>query len=288
MGVNGDSANHGASIVLRSGTITDEMKWKIVPDGKVYKLIPKTGEAYGLGLSSDGSSVHQYVYQQGESDWYISQDRIFILNVNNYFDEGYNVKNEKTTFESTQYIKEVMVGVEEFYFKNFNLIIESTVQKFTSPLDSAKGEVTSETLDDVCDYTDSEDLRDALQNGYWGDSTTTNVIWTGHTVVAYSQENRSHSLDKEGMVFLLDDEAFVEVNEKSLIHELGHQLGAPDHYHEEFNGECINKEYCINCSSNPRSQFCILGENKSSYFCGKEENINGCTDDINKHLNSHH
>ena len=94
------------------------------------------------------------------------------------------------------------------------------------------------------------------------------------------------------MVFLLDDEAFVEVNKKTLIHELGHQLGAPDHYHDENfiseEGKCRNAEKCSECGSIPRSKFCILGEDERPYFCKKYQNRNGCTEDINEHLNSHH
>jgi hypothetical protein len=78
-----------------------------------------------------------------------------------------------------------------------------------------------------------------------------------------------------------------------LIHELAHQYGAPDHYHEFVNGICVGGNYCahILCSdvaNSPRPTWCIMNIGRpaniaqipaSSVFC------TGCTDDMIRHLN---
>ncbi len=52
LGVEDDSTQTGAYVVLRTGTITDGMKWKIYKTSNgTYKFIPKTGEASGLVLN---------------------------------------------------------------------------------------------------------------------------------------------------------------------------------------------------------------------------------------------
>ena len=286
LGVSDDSVNPGASVVLRSGTITDGMKWKIIPNGRSYKLVPETGESDDYVLSSDGNDVHQLIYTQGEGDWYISPKRVFTLTVNNYFDEGYNVKFSKNNKGSMQHIMAVMDSVEEFYFEKFGLIIESTVQKFTSPLDTAKGSVTHETITQVCEYTDSAALLAALENGYWGNSTTTNIIWTGHNVESYSQLNRSHSHNEEGVIFMLDFSHTIQSDKEVIIHELAHQLGTPDHYHDDVTipGECRNSNVCSYCGGeNARPSECIMNDlNIYRYFCAI------CENEIVQHLESHH
>jgi|GEM_PF-2193973 len=52
LGVESDSTQDGAYVVLRTGTITDGMKWKVFETSNgVYKLVPKTGETNGLTLN---------------------------------------------------------------------------------------------------------------------------------------------------------------------------------------------------------------------------------------------
>ena len=62
LGVQNDSTAQDASIILRSGTITDGMKWKIIKTDTTnklasYKLIPKTGEANNRVLAIENPGL---------------------------------------------------------------------------------------------------------------------------------------------------------------------------------------------------------------------------------------
>ena len=76
---------------------------------------------------------------------------------------------------------------------------------------------------------------------------------------------------------------------KILFHELCHQYGADDHYHEELNGSCINDDLCSDCNPGSRPKTCIMystGDNveisSNTVLC------DGCKADILAHLNTHH
>lgn len=81
-----------------------------------------------------------------------------------------------------------------------------------------------------------------------------------------------------------------------LVHEIAHQIGAPDHYHEMITNEdgtstCRCKELCSKCGSNPRDSSCIMYSARkfnlltcdlNEIFCLE------CYDDIIEHLKEHH
>ena len=58
LGVKNDSTGLDVDIVLRTGTITDGMKWRIeLTQNGAYKIIPKTGEASGYVLATSTSNT---------------------------------------------------------------------------------------------------------------------------------------------------------------------------------------------------------------------------------------
>ena len=83
LGVQNDSTAQDASIVLRSGTITDGMKWKVSKTVYgAYKLMPKTGEANNRVLAiennllynNNGVKIRQRDYVQDDNfkdEWFI-------------------------------------------------------------------------------------------------------------------------------------------------------------------------------------------------------------------------
>lgn len=76
------------------------------------------------------------------------------------------------------------------------------------------------------------------------------------------------------------------------MHELNHQYGAPDHYHElidvgTVNERCRGGELCSDCGSNPRPDTCIMYQslrdiNVATIICSE------CKTDIYTHLEEHH
>lgn len=77
------------------------------------------------------------------------------------------------------------------------------------------------------------------------------------------------------------------------MHELNHQYGAPDHYHElrveNDTSTCIHKDNCSVCGDLKRSKTCIMDQvydiNDIQYG---DIVCYGCRGDIMRHLAEHH
>jgi len=133
------------------------------------------------------------------------------------------------------------------------------------------------------------------QPGHPGNRINTINYWSGHKIHyagtrynrAWSQVHNCYLIRRE----TLSDPLYRELASKSiLMHELGHQYGAPDHYHND-DGPCDACAAGI-CSnglgvSNPRPKTCVMyKENQdislSTILC------DGCKADIRSHLLSDH
>lgn len=72
------------------------------------------------------------------------------------------------------------------------------------------------------------------------------------------------------------------------MHEINHQIGAPDHYHElDAYGNCKFADICSECGTNPRQGTCIMctteiSINNSDVICSE------CQLEIISHLENHH
>ena len=83
LGVSGDSTVNNSSVILRTGAITNGMRWRVEKNTNgSYKIIPKTGSVNGLVLATaenscgDGVDICQktYVYDSNYTDeWYLIQ-----------------------------------------------------------------------------------------------------------------------------------------------------------------------------------------------------------------------
>ena len=77
-----------------------------------------------------------------------------------------------------------------------------------------------------------------------------------------------------------------------LMHELNHQYGAPDHYHEIINAGTVNErcrggELCSVCGSNPRPNTCIMNRSRID-ITAPTVICPGCKADMYLHLAGHH
>lgn len=141
-------------------------------------------------------------------------------------------------------------------------------------------------------------MRNTLGNGT---STNTRVLWTGH--ILYGNE-RSNSVSSLGSVVITPyhtTNGEPNFNNRpagmarmqsiiSLIHELSHQLGLPDHYCNDDKDEtkhCSNPN-CFECDG-IEGVTCIMYE-RNEVESWTEANIycSNCLAMINEHLNDHH
>ncbi len=119
-------------------------------------------------------------------------------------------------------------------------------------------------------------------------------LWTAHKIISidsngYVYENRSFSSDNCIFMFERSDFFSRETDSRGvLMHELNHQFGAPDHYHEladpNNKNSCKNKSICSVCGDEPRSATCIM--NKSRINISNDNVIcQCCKNDMEDHMN---
>ena len=111
----------------------------------------------------------------------------------------------------------------------------------------------------------------SFRSAFGGSGLFTNVMWTGHRISSTATNgttNYNRSCSYEKYIFMLERSdpskpTIREINSKGvLMHELSHQYGARDHYHELADlsdlSSCKFKEICSECGTNPRPENCIM------------------------------
>lgn len=139
-------------------------------------------------------------------------------------------------------------------------------------------------------------VKSIVQNfsaDYPGTELITNAFFTRHRIVSTNaawEEEESRSCSYLNTIFILErcDYASSSEIEVIIMHELAHQFGADDHYHEEdINGNCINPNTCPRCANTDYKDLCIMNDHRQvlesdTLFC------DACMEDMLAHLNSHH
>ena len=232
-------------------------------------------------------------------EWYIGEEKIYVFNVNMYYDKGYFVRHGESEDDSVDKLDSYIYAVADFYYEVFGIVVNyNTASYYSSKVDWCKGSVNLTNIDNECksnsgSHSECNVLFDTIhnhfKNRYPGNATTTSAYWTGHLIRTRSgddETNRSYSSDYQ--VYILEY-SFYEVDRDTgsigvLLHELNHQLGASDHYHEDAGDGCRNSELCYTC--NPltgRPESCIM--NKSEQPLNTTSTIcQHCKDEIKEHL----
>ena len=194
----------------------------------------------------------------------------------------------------------------------FGLEITGSYSIYTSAADDCKmakyNQITSGNLSAACTHFPKHFTTAALRSKLIkdtgkGTSTTSKVLWTGHVLDGNPPSNSL--LDNYSVVITLmattnssthENLGDYEVKKESrfnLIHELSHQLGAPDHYCYKKAGEdedkkCENKN-CTLCTHHKDPPKCIMtkrcdlaDENINTLYCSS------CLATIKAHLKNHH
>ena len=97
LGVSGDSSAYDVAVVLRTGSLTSGMKWKISKTPSyAYKITPRTGEANNRVLAvgvyqnnTNGIDIQQWNYVEDENfkdEWYIASTITIGFSTDNYTD----------------------------------------------------------------------------------------------------------------------------------------------------------------------------------------------------------
>ena len=192
-------------------------------------------------------------------------------------------------------INACMEEVCEKYYELFKLrILYDSAEYYKSAIDTCKGTTSSANIDTLCSHsgdshTQLENVRLNFESDYPGSNVHSNILWTCHLINTPAFEGdttTNRSVSTGNTVFIFDRNEGINIQSrltKKLMHELAHQFGAKDHYHDEDEyGNCINEAICTECDVAPRSEQCIMFNPDCNVIC------KDCKEDIISHLNSHH
>ncbi len=305
-----DSSN--TSLIKQYSTKNNYTLWKqeTTASGNT-KLVCKANESTGkalavpLNANSNGTDLTQISYTDDTN--YRDEWNLYIINysatVNNFYDKGYSVRYNESESDSIQLIGGYSLAVVERYVQLLGLLIQAPgAQYFCSDIDSCKGVVDDSNINTLCSHsgtlhTDRTAVISNFKEEHTGNDLVTNVLWSGHSIVSVATNgelnyNRSCSSGTCIFIFKILDSNERDVYSKGvLMHELNHQYGAQDHYHELADStnpdSCKHKEFCSRCGNNPRPDSCIMYNSKidvtvDSVIC------DGCFEDIVMHLELHH
>lgn len=248
--------------------------------------------------SDDGTSLVQIDYSESGasySEWDMYQC-LYTATVNVYYDKGYCARYNESETVAAENINEYTRKVCERYLQELGLLIEfSSAVYFKTAIDECKGDVTGANIDSMCscgsNHTNADSMVSNFEGSFIGSNTITNVLWTGHRIALENGDyNRSFSFNHCVYMIMDDNDKGnyrTRNSQGTLMHELAHQYGAPDHYHEEVNEECIHKAICSECGTPPRPRTCLMNVSRQSIYSNSIL-CNGCKNDIIAHLNSHH
>jgi len=239
---------------------------------------------------------------------------IYRANVNTFYDNGYTVRYGQTDKETIATLNRYVSNVSKRYEELLGLtLIHNGATYYPSILDVCKGTVVKGNIDTECSHSNKDNKRHDNQDNICkdvraknpGNKTTTTAFWTGHRTVwkfqDREQEYRSYSSGT--IIFLTNDppERMKEQNRDLvstgvLMHELNHQYGGIDHYHDvNARGDCLRPKICSepDCGSKEnglpegRDGRCIMNKSrqniKSLYIICSD-----CKKEIISHLNKHH
>jgi len=310
VGISSDEVNED-NIKLFS-SISDSTKWKlyISDDGQVlFESKVVEGQILCTPNTNIGAEL-QLVYMGDHSTMNLWEAYMYQYSytVNHYLDQGFSVRLSSIDSNATNIVSSYQNTVAERFLRIFGIQITPTYTTYTSSADTCKiyqyGSVSSWTIDQGCSHSSCHLTTTTLRNDLAdGTPTATVAIWTGH-LMRDNEGDRSNSSSSRNSIVItpwlfstFDDETTFKSDVEreyifTLMHELSHQLGAPDHYCREDYGidrKCSNP-YCDKCQnglSTPRA--CIMSERCDlSTLTDEEMYCDDCMSMIQAHLNSHH
>ena len=287
-------------------SISDSTKWKIYEDSWGCAILePKTAPGRILYVPSAGIGVELQLSFMGMSvsnrnQWKILNIGTYSARVYNYFDNGYSVYRGATHSVSSSLINGYMDKVATRYSELFDLtLVYDSASYYQSPIDICKGTVTLSNISTECTHghTELNNVIISFRNNFSGGDTTTNALWTSHTITSTAangdpESNRSCSyIDAIFMLECTGSLSGTLISTSILMHELNHQYGAQDHYHELNDKNdptsCEHKSICSDCGDNPRPHTCIMNDSRID-ISNTDVICSACQNDILTHLNDHH
>ncbi len=305
MGV--DSSN--TSLVKQYSTQNDYTLWRInrSSTGNLILLCKATTNALSVPTTSDqlGTDLTQVSYTGDvnyRDEWEMFKIE-YVAYAHNYYDKGYGVRYGESDAVAAQKIDLYNRTLSERYMKLLGLsLVVTTPQYYNSPIDLCKGTVNSSNIDTLCSHagtihTDRDSVISSFNATHSGNDTTTNILWSCHRIVSTSTSgniNENRSCSWRNGIYLISIYAAYNRDRNTtsvFMHEMNHQYGGDDHYHEladdEDENSCKFKDICSECGDNPRPSSCIMARTGID-ISAETVLCSACQQDILAHLNAHH
>lgn len=318
-------------------SVSDNTRWKIYTNASnALLLVPKTASGRVLCAQNDtvGSNLRlKAIYDVATPNRSLWKIDSFTLVLNTYYDNAFNVRygdgaSLVSSFSSDiSRILQGTVGLD--VTMNSPTMITSTPDQcklqrglgitfISINMDNVAICPSNPDKNGSCPYfiLNSQEHSDCENCTSWdqiykdfirefpGNSTTTSILFTGSKLYDDSGKecNRSYAWYFSGIVLQRIEGSASEYADKTLsclLHEISHQIGAPDHYHEIITNEsgervCRGGDMCIKCHpSTGRPAWCVMGEEGTKRtdldICGMDEvYCEACLNEIIEHLIDHH
>ena len=290
--------------------LSDYTLWKIDTTADGYRVIfNKMYEEEEMTLAvpydnSNGTALRIIPYRNNDDyqdEWGMYKKQYSAMLIN-YYDMGYSAYYSESSTTSIENIEDYSRAVSERFLQIFGLELSVLrTEYYNSPIDRCKESVNSSNIDTECahalDQIHHTNRNNVINNFLLlkdGNIYKTAALWSAHRIksenaAGIDEYNRSCSCNYS--IFMLNRNEGVARESRSigiLLHEMCHQYGARDHYHDQDeNGDCVNGDICSECKLNGRSPMCIMASidrdiTAPTVIC------EDCKGEILEHLDDHH
>lgn len=321
LGVINDSSGLDVDIVLRSGSLTNGMKWKIEPTvNGAFKLIPKTGESKGYVLatttssSTNGAKLIQGAYVNNNSyrdEWELEHVDP-VVNIEVVYDNAFFSRYA----DAPNRISYQINALQEKYLSEFGIRINcSNLSLFSSYTDIK----CSTSFNSQCNHSSDTSCYNSSYNGsgnitlktyhhnniynilynipYPDPSSSLKMAYTGHdnciavrdaqgTFKRHADNPYNGLANRPLGLALVMRFSTVSAQTFTTVHEFGHLYGVIDHYGGSGIASTNDR---IEATGNPGySRLCMYGEDKINDNVVSNLIIcEGCKDIINENRNKY-
>ena len=262
-----------------------------------------TGVTKGQSATIIAKHIHNGVTYSKNYTVHVIDENVPVYKIVHFYDTGYNIR-EGNAMEAVQTYHN---AVATTFDSIFGIKVFATFNAYTSMCDDCKlnqyEAIANTSLDSPCSHSpfclNTYNIRVKLLSDVGtGNDTTSIVLWTGHSMTDPSND-RSNSDSVSHSVVITPygvsqwDDSAEKYQEQTytLLHELSHQLDAPDHYcyGRGESGLCSNTscDMCYLGYSDARA--CVMGHRYDiSTLSDEEMYCNDCYITITNHLANHH
>lgn len=276
LGVAGNSTTNGANVVLRTGTVTNGMKWRIAKGVQGYKLVSCLSSSRVL-KATDSTVASNLVSGTYTADTdYRDEWEMYRIDTTVNLDLMYDNAYLSRYPSAVSRLNGELLKLQEKFVSEFGIWIAcSGPHKFDSYADVAcsapwnqecgHGECTNSTWSALQTHHHKNIYNIMLRITPPDMTQTFRMAYIGHITCSVKKDENHRgaylglTFPSKGLISITNF-GFLASEIKTMVHEFGHLYGAPDHYNI---GDVQSTEEIVKKTGNYGfNENCIYGENK--------------------------